>query len=174
LIQVATMPASRNRIAPRRGFTLAEVLIAASILALAAAALAQALSAGHQTVHDALHQARAQALGEALLDEVISLPYDDPQGAAAIGPDAGEASRAAFDNIDDFHGYSEAAGSLADAQAAAYPAVYQDFARSVTVSASTQTVAGYAAPVEGLAIVVTVTDATGRSWPISRFVRKPS
>lgn len=48
-------------------------------------------------------------LAQELLDEVLSMPYDDPQNpGGAIGLDSGESSgtRAAFDDVDDYHGFS--------------------------------------------------------------------
>ena len=100
---------------------MAEVMIASIILSITVFALSSARSAGHQLTYDAMREARAQALAEALIDEVISLPYDDPEGETVMGPDTGETSRSLYDNIDDFNGYLEEAGALADADGTSYP-----------------------------------------------------
>mgnify|MGYP006908238722 FL=1 len=151
-------------------------MIASIILSITVFALSNALSAGHQLTYDAMREARAQALAEALIDEVISLPYDDPEGETVMGPDTGETSRSLYDNIDDFNGYLEEAGALADADGTSYPTTYQEFSRSVTVTSDPQTVAGFGggSPLTGIRVIVTVQDATGRTWIVTRFVNDPT
>ena len=155
------------------GFTLAEVLIASTILSFATLALVQAVTAGQSKTLDALTRARADALAEVLLEEVLSKPYADPEGAATIGPDAGEAARSTFDNVDDYHGYSESAGTLADHAAVAYPTAYQGFDRAVTVVAVTNSVAALGGDHTGMQVTVTVTGPGGRTWSVERFVPEP-
>ena len=154
-------------------FTLAEVLIASVVLAIAAAALTQAIVAGQVQTSEALRDWRAVSLAEALLEEVLALPYDDPQGASAPGPEAGENSRASFDNCDDFHGFTETAGNLTDATGAAYGQTFQIFSRSVTAAYTTQTPPGLGGPINGLDVTVTVTDDRQTTWSISRFIAEP-
>lgn len=52
------------------------------------------------------------------MEEILSKPFDDPQGASVPGPEAGETRRSRFDNVDDYHGYAEAPGHIADANGA--------------------------------------------------------
>ena len=47
-------------------------------------------------------RAAASALAERLLAEVVQSRFQEPSGATALGPDAGETSRAAFDDVDDY------------------------------------------------------------------------
>lgn len=54
-------------------------------------------------------------LAEDLMEEILSKPFYDPNGAACNpGPDAGEtySNRATLDNVDDYDGYTEAVGHI--------------------------------------------------------------
>lgn len=156
------------------GFTVVEVLLASVILAFAAVAVVQAVAAGQMLTYAGLHSEQAASLAEALMEEVLVLPYEDPVGHTDTpGPEAGEVGRSGFDNADDFHGFSESAGSLADSAGVLLPAAYQTFSRSVTAAYGNQTVTGFSAPVAGLTITVTVQDAAGAAWTLSQFVREP-
>ncbi|XAM00382.1 prepilin-type N-terminal cleavage/methylation domain-containing protein [Phycisphaeraceae bacterium D3-23] len=164
---------------PRRtaGFTLLEVLIASSILAFATLGLVQAVTAGQAQTFDALRRARATALADALLEEVLAKPYADPEGATTLGPDSGESDRDEFDNLDDYHGFAEAVGALADHAGTVYPTAYQRYERSVTVQQKTVTIAALGGDRVGMRVTVTVTEPAtavggtdGRSWTVTRFV----
>ena len=157
---------------PRRGFTLLEVLLSAAILSVITLAVVQAVAVGQQHTLDALGDGRATFLAEATLEEVLALPYTDPGGDTAAGPDAGESGRDDFDAMDDYHGWSQAAGALTVPSGAAYPTPYQGYSRSVTVVYETVTIAGLGGDHTGLTITVTVTDG-GRAFTISRFVAEP-
>jgi prepilin-type N-terminal cleavage/methylation domain-containing protein len=116
------MPAvqnSRRRVRPEGGFTLTEALIASAILAIAVAAAALPFSASLQSSQRRADQAEALRLGEGLMEEILSRPFQDPDGPSALGPEAGEvvAQREQdFDNVDDYHGLYEDAGQLRDAE----------------------------------------------------------
>src|SRR5690606_25204327 len=118
------------------GFTLMEAMMACVILVIAVAALCQAVVGGQAATYEALHGVRATLLADALLEEVLAQRYDDP-----LAPD-NEATRATFDDLDDYDGLTEPLGELADATGAAYPPAYQRFARSVSVAAATAAVPG--------------------------------
>ncbi|MFI4859902.1 MAG: prepilin-type N-terminal cleavage/methylation domain-containing protein [Phycisphaerales bacterium JB063] len=156
------------------GFTLLEVLVASSILAFATLGLVQAVSAGQSQTYDALRRARATALADALLEEVLAKPYADPESETALGPDSGESGRDDFDNLDDYHGFAETAGTLADHSGALYAERFQRFERSVTISPETVSIAELGGGRSGMRVTVTVTEsvdgATGRSWTVTRFV----
>ncbi len=49
------------------------------------------------------------------MEEILSLPFDDPQTETQPGPEPGERTRRQFDNVDDFHGFAEPPGFIADA-----------------------------------------------------------
>ena len=163
----------RRSLIRRQGFTLVEVLVASAILSFVTLGIVQAVSAGQARTLDALKRARAQALAEVLLEEILAKPYADPEGETAFGPDADEGSRADFDNIDDYHGYIESAGALADHAAATYPADYQSLARSVSVVAVTNSVTDLGGDHAGLQVTVSVSEPGGRVWSVQRFVPEP-
>jgi|Deesub1362B_J571_1020462.scaffolds.fasta_scaffold00155_28 hypothetical protein len=62
---------------------------------------------------DAELRARAAFLGQDLLEEMLSRAWDESGYSDPLGPEAGEARTAcgqgpgSFDDLDDYHGYSE-------------------------------------------------------------------
>ena len=156
-----------------RGLTVVECLIAMTILSATVLATCYALTAGQQHVHQGDRISTAVRLGRDLLEEVSGRAYRDPGAAPLFGPEAGETSRAAFDDIDDYSGYAEAAGSVCDAAGTAYPASDQSFSRSVTVRVRTEAVADLGRSFTGLQVDVKVTAADEQSWKFSRFIPEP-
>ena len=154
------------------GFTLAEVLLASAILAVMVTAVTQAIVAGQAQSYNALHEQRALALGDAMMEEVLSHPITDPSRDARFGPDTAEdaANRSAFDAVDDFADYDEAAGELRDAAGQLYPALYQCFERTVEVASQSLTVAAFEQPQDCLRVRVTVAEPGGRRWIVERLV----
>lgn len=150
-----------------------EVLFASLVLLLTGLALAQALSAGHAQLYANLHQVRAQALLEGLAEEIMALPYDDPDTASTPGPEAGEPDRASFDNKDDFHGFQEPVGTLVEADGTPYPSSYQVFARSVEATYGAHDPGTGGGPVPGLILLIRTIDTDGAVWTLSRFIEEP-
>lgn len=148
--------------------------MASVVLAFVVAALAHAVVAGQMQTADSLHAMRGTALAEAMMEEILSKPYADPQGAATLGPDGGEGNRSAFDNMDDYHGYTEAAGAVVDATGATYGPTHSRFTRSVAITSQSLQPAGFTNAIAGLRIVVTVGDGGGRTWQVTRFVPEPA
>lgn len=114
----------RIRRALVRGFTLVEALLAAVILAMAIAAITMPFTAGAQHELEAARRTLGVTLAQEMMEEVLSKPFYDPNGESLCGPEAGE-TRAGFDNIDDYDGYSEADGQIRsfDGSALGGPAV---------------------------------------------------
>jgi len=96
------------------GFTLIESLTAVALLAATVTAITAPFVAGSQNSVEDARQAMAVCLATGMMDEVLSHPFADPDGPSVPGPEAGEVARYGFDNIDDFHGLTEAAGELAN------------------------------------------------------------
>lgn len=42
-----------------------------------------------------------------LMSEILRQPFEDASGNTGIGPDSGESSRSQFDDVDDYHGFTE-------------------------------------------------------------------
>lgn len=145
--------------------------MASAILALAVVALTQAVAAAQMQTVDALHRTRATELADALMEEVLRLPYADPDGSG------GELTRATFDDMQDFNGFTEAAGTISDSGGTAYDSPLQGFSRSVTVVPANGgggiSVTGFGNPLVGLTITVTVQDTAGATWTLTRFKAQP-
>jgi prepilin-type N-terminal cleavage/methylation domain-containing protein len=93
-----------------RGFSMIEVVVAALILGgltIAALEAAGQAAAGRISASD---RAFAETLALRLLSDVDQLAYEEPSAAAGStspGPDAGEANRDSFDDIDDYHQFDD-------------------------------------------------------------------
>lgn len=94
------------------GFTLLESLLAAVVLAGAISAVIWPFSVAAQNQQASERRTLASCLAQELMEEVIAKPFNDPDGPGGLGPEVGETTRADYDNIDDYHGYSEAAGQI--------------------------------------------------------------
>lgn len=103
-----------HRTTQRRGFTLAEVLIASAMLAFIASAIMVPFAAGIQNDRFCGVHTEAIALGQDLMEDILALPFYDPDTPENLtpGPDGGEFTRATFDNVDDYDGYSESDGVI--------------------------------------------------------------
>jgi type II secretory pathway pseudopilin PulG len=92
-----------------RGLSLIEAVVAIAVVAgMLAAALtaAGASGAGQFTL---ARREQAHLLARALMAEILRQAYQEPSGAV-FGPETGEViagSRAAFDDVDDYHNWSE-------------------------------------------------------------------
>ena len=100
---------------PPAGFTLVEALISTAIATMAGSALLLGISSSIQTTDTVLEQTLAEGMARQLMDEIAGCRYVEP-GAGGFpttqGPDSGEvsgASRALFDDLDDFHGLNATA-----------------------------------------------------------------
>jgi MSHA pilin protein MshD len=157
------------------GLTLLETMLAAAILAIAATAAAIPFAAGLQQTQEALRLEQAGVLAEALMAEIIAHPFDDPNAAGVytLGPEAGETNRTLFDNIDDYHGYSEASGGAVDLSGSAIGSPGANgLWRSVTVQYTS--VSGQATGLGNVfaLVTVTVTDGSPSTYVLKRLVTR--
>ena len=152
--------------AARGGFTLVEVMFSALVLTLSVVAMTQAVLAGHQANMQAVRDLHAMAIAEAMLEEVVSKATIDPETGTAGG--AEERSRPLYDDLDDYDGYTEALGAVADAAGSTYGTPYDVFTRTVTVES--ESVSGLGGDQSGYTVTVVVADDKGQTWSVSRFV----
>ena len=162
-----------RRMGTTTGFVLAEALIASVVLAVALVAISATFSSGHQQGYYAAYCERGRALAEELAEYILSRPYYDPQGETGRGPDDGEVAFGDFDNIDDFHGYSQPAELLSDIAGNPYPAEYHTFSRRVDISYISKTVGDLGGTLYGVRVTVTVEDKDGWEFMLNRFVPTP-
>lgn len=120
----------------RRGFTLAEALLAAVILAIVSASATLPFLAGSRQINEAVKLETAVSLGQALMEEILARPFADPDdGSVTPGPESGESTCNLFDNIDDFNGYTEASTGIKNFKNAGVTAAsVTGFWRTATVS----------------------------------------
>jgi MSHA pilin protein MshD len=85
-----------------RGVTLVELVVTISVIAVAGAALMGVLSFIAGSSGESLAQAQGNAIANAYLVEILAKPFNDP-----AGPD-GEAGRANYDDVNDYHGHFDA------------------------------------------------------------------
>ncbi len=163
----------RMRRSHAAGLSLMECMFATAVLSVSVIAVTEALIGGQMHSQHALASSHAMTLAEALMEEIVSLPYDDPEGAVALGPDSGESDRVDFDNADDFHDYSEDFDELADASGTLLPDALQNYQRSVTASFTSITVPEFTTAINGLNVQVSVTDGV-HTWTVDRFIPEPT
>ena len=95
------------------GFTMIEALLSASVLAMAITAITIPFTAAAQNEQVDARQTVAVSLAQEMMEEVLSKPFEDPNGSSSLGPEPGESVRSLFDNIDDYDGYTEPEGLIA-------------------------------------------------------------
>ncbi|MCS7184606.1 MAG: hypothetical protein NZ870_01595 [bacterium] len=138
----------------KKGVTLVEVIIAATILTLALIPLLRLIITILQRSTDLQKKSIASQLAQDLMSEIVSRRWDEnahsmgytpdgspPQGevdlrSINLGPDSGETSKSFYDDVDDFNGYSDGRGtqiSIVDATGRVLPE-YRFFNRRVIVS----------------------------------------
>lgn len=141
------------------GFTLIEIIIGMVVFAISLAIIMPYLAPAEKNSADQIHQIKAAQLAQALMDDIMSRAFDENSIMAGgllrcdedknennvidgdekactrlIGTDGPEeTSRSTFDDVDDFHNYSEkitATDSDLDGS-------YQNFTINVTVAFAT-------------------------------------
>jgi MSHA pilin protein MshD len=169
-----TPSTDRRRRPTARGLTLAEGLIAASVLAIAVVGIFAPLSATHQQTAAAQERGAGAALAEQLLEEIAAKPYADPSdGSTALGPEAGETTRGLFDNVDDYHGYSDTTSGLTMLDGSAVSrADGLVFARDVTVTYRSTRGGSPTSSGDFALVTVGVTTPHGERISISRMVTR--
>jgi MSHA pilin protein MshD len=107
-----TSKQSRNRetrVSRRRarGFAMIEAVVCVIIAAISITASMNAVTMMARTNTMRKDQARASLLARQLLDEIMQYAYEEPGvTTTTLGPEVGE-TRATYDDVDDFAGYSE-------------------------------------------------------------------
>jgi hypothetical protein len=102
----ATKGPSRRRFA-RSGFTVAESMMASVILGIAVAGLGVALAASHQNAQVAEERGAMIQAARALMEDVASIPFLPPALVDKPGWDLGVKTRADYDDVFDFDGYTD-------------------------------------------------------------------
>ena len=154
----------RNRTRPRpgAGLTLVECVLSMLVLSLAVIAALPPMLTGHHHLTYGDKYSRAVHVAEHLLEETVGRSYE------ADGSD-----RSTW-GIDDYDGFAEDIGELRDFTGSLYDQSDQLFTRSVSVRSVTHTIPELdGMSFTGKAIDVTVQDADGHRWVLTRFVPEP-
>jgi len=164
----------RSRAPAARGFTLVEILVAVVIIGIAIAAMVGANGAFTQVNGAAVNLSTAEFLIEEIRELTTTLPVIDPEsGTAVFGPEADEATVAAYDDLDDF----DNAGFCppVDVSAAAL-ADFGSFTQQITVEnvdpSSLETVVGdHASPFVRMTVVIVQNNRpiSSASWIRARY-----
>jgi MSHA pilin protein MshD len=99
--------------APRRiaGFSLVEATFSIVIVGVMLVAALQTAAAARVLTQRSADRSRAALLAQELMSEILQQPYEDATaGRGSFGPEAGESgpgNRSLFDDVDDYHGWSE-------------------------------------------------------------------
>jgi len=103
--------ARRSASSGRRGVTLVEAAISAALIGVMLVATMNAVGGVFRTRLAARQHLHGEALARELMAEILQASYQDPQGGTNFGPESGEtgATRANFDDVDDYDGFSESA-----------------------------------------------------------------
>jgi MSHA pilin protein MshD len=93
----------------RQGLTLVEVVVSTMIVAVLMVATLNALGAATSSGKTAGNRAVAIGLADDIMAEIFKAKYVDPGATPVFGLETGEGntSRAAFNDVDDYNGWSE-------------------------------------------------------------------
>src|SRR5688572_21716528 len=107
------MRTAATNLARRRGYTLAESLIASVVLAAAVVGISTTLSASYQQSTIRGNTNTALILAQQLMEEIAGKPLDLAASATNLpGWSGGQTDRSLYDTVDDYHGYTDTSGSI--------------------------------------------------------------
>lgn len=114
-------------ISDESGVSLIELVLAVALLSIAFGATLKVLTFGSDKGAQAEVRTIQATLAKDLMNEIRSKRFDDyytEDWSTTLGPEAGETGLGTYDDVDDFHGWSEVAGSITD---------FPHYARTVSV-----------------------------------------
>lgn len=145
------------------GFTLIEAMVSIVIVGVMVVAALTTLGGSAQSQRVRASRLLGPALAQQLMGEILQTWYQEPDEAPVLGRESGESagSRAAYDDVDDYDGWSESPLKTKDGSAVANTT---GWTREVAVAYANPQNPKNTKPNEtGLKkVVVTVTDPQGR------------
>ncbi|WP_337880318.1 type II secretion system protein [Rheinheimera sp.] len=160
------------------GFTLIEIILGIIVLATALVVITGVLAPLYKQSAEPWQQVRAAELGQSLLNEIMARSFDENSDRAggqfrcgenstsctsctALGPES--ELRAAFDDVDDFHGLTLSGSDIVGSSAAlALTSLYLGYNASIAVNCAELNGSSSTAATAPLKrIVVTVTTPNG-------------
>jgi hypothetical protein len=111
-------PATQRPARFGRALTLVECVMALVIVSVMMVASLNTVAASRLGQFKNACAVRGQGLAHSLLANILGLPYEDPQGSPAFGPETGETFP--FDDVDDYVNWS---GSVTDPNGTPLPGI---------------------------------------------------
>jgi len=99
----------------QRGFTLIELIIFIVVVSAGLAGILLVMNTTVKSSADPMVRKQAMALADSILEEIVLKAYADPDGTIV-----GETGRSDWDNVDDFHGKTNAQFADLPAELASY------------------------------------------------------
>lgn len=90
----------------QRGFTLPELIVFIVVVAVGLTGILMVMNTAVRGSGDPLVRKQTLAVAESLLEEILLKSYDDPDGL----PNVVEGSRALWDDVSDYAGYTTSGG----------------------------------------------------------------
>lgn len=168
----------------QQGFTIFEIIAGIVVLAIALLGFSVAFGPQAQRSVDTIYQVRATELGSSLLNEIISLSFDQANNRAGgsircgtvapnactaaidFGPEAGE-DRDRFNDVDDFHEFNTSGELLTGTTISD---LYKNFTVTVTVCYAETAIAACTASIEDYKkIQVDVTTPNAQVFSFSSY-----
>jgi prepilin-type N-terminal cleavage/methylation domain-containing protein len=138
---------------PRRGFTLLETMMAASILLLVVMAVSSAMTAAHQHAYEAQQRIAGSLAAEELMNRLMTVEYSA---------------------LPSWHRYREPVGKMTDIAGEMLPEAFSGVGREVSVSTVMRLLPGVDVNVRGRNVTVRTFDHGDRTLTsICRFVPEP-
>ena len=161
---------------PRRGFTLAESLVASVVLAVAVVAIAGTLTASYQSINAGAGTSEAVAMARQLIEEISAKPFAVPATETDnSGCSGGNNDRRSYDTIDDYHGFADTSAAIETLDGDTLSvgrAGAGTFTRSVAITPGVRPT-GHTAPAADFALItVTVTKPNGEAVKVSQVVTR--
>jgi type II secretory pathway pseudopilin PulG len=116
----------------RTAFTLVETIVSSLIVGAMLVAALSTVGASRLSQYKTSQTTRGQLVAESLMAEIVHQDYSDPDGSPVFGCESAESTgtRADFDDVDDYHGWSSSPPANKDGSAIPNLVGWQ---RSVTV-----------------------------------------
>lgn len=99
---------------------MVEVVVSVVIVGGLLAASLQAVAMSNATQYRISERTRANNLARALLTEITQQAYVDPGNSPVFGPESGQ-TRATYDDVDDYNGYTESPPTIQSGTKVAIP-----------------------------------------------------
>jgi prepilin-type N-terminal cleavage/methylation domain-containing protein len=130
------LPNQPHRYAPRRvrrGFTLIEASITTVIIGVGCLGMLTLLGAGTNANNESTELTTAMNLAGNVREAITGMRYASKTFPTHWGPETGEADVAAYDDMDDFNGWTSSPGNPIDARRQRLSSEYSTWVQQVTV-----------------------------------------